>query len=351
MALLAQHAPNLQSLWCTLTLTVNEQLTLPAKITSLILQLRDDYADAAIEAVLATVASLPSLSLLHLQLSAFEATCSVQLRLLAACRSLTDLTLETAFGSAPILSIAQLDQIRSSLGLLTRFFIGWKGSVLLACLLQSPVTAQWQDIGEVEGDAHTGELLLTLPGLTKLDLRYVEAAAHADFLQHLPRLTMLKLDCYRNERAWDIPSDALLASLVRCAGLIELDLCCGFDSAHWSALFAKLTIKKLTIRYGELKSLQCFATGPITQSLEELTLCDLALPPSEISHLYGLRRLRTLKLYDCFAPPLDDASLACLFPPTPILPALTKLVHHLRYGECIDRQGPSFEWMQQRLTQ
>ena len=54
LGLLAQHAPNLTSLWCTLTLAPNQPLVLPAKLASLTLQLRDKYTDAVINGVLTT---------------------------------------------------------------------------------------------------------------------------------------------------------------------------------------------------------------------------------------------------------------------------------------------------------
>ena len=55
-----------------------------------------------------------------------------------------------------------------------------------------------------------------------------------------------------------------------------------------------------------MDTLQCFASGPITQSLEELAIGGAQLPPSELSHLFALRRLRTLHLHFCFSPHLDD---------------------------------------------
>ena len=99
---------------------------------------------------------------------------------------------------------------------------------------------------------------------------------------------------------------------------------------------------------GGLEMLRCFAEGPITQSLEELSLEQIDLPSSEIVHLYNLRRLRTLRLDGCFSPHLA----AEMSPPTPHLPALTSLVHGPRWSRRYkEQQGPSFEWMQQRLTQ
>ena len=54
LGLLVQHAPNLTALCCTLTLTSNEPLVLPARLTSLVLRLRGDDPDAAINGVLTT---------------------------------------------------------------------------------------------------------------------------------------------------------------------------------------------------------------------------------------------------------------------------------------------------------
>ena len=142
-----------------------------------------------------------------------------------------------------------------------------------------------------------------------------------------------------------IPTDALLASLLLCGCLTELNLHCGFSSAQWAALFAKLTIKKLTIRGVGMDTLRCFSEGPITQSLEELVLADLGLPPSELSHLYALRRLRTLDLSDCFSTCLDDATVVSLNPLTPLLPAFTAWT----YGRTVTHA--SFEWMQQQRSQ
>ena len=91
--------------------------------------------------------------------------------------------------------------------------------------------------------------------------------------------------------------------------------------------------------------------GPITQSLEELAMHFLKLPPAEVSHLSALRRLRTLRLDWCFSPILDVTTLATLSPPAPLLPALTSLF--IREDHDLERklQGPSFDWMQQRRTQ
>ena len=99
--------------------------------------------------------------------------------------------------------------------------------------------------------------------------------------------------------------------------------------------------------------------GPITRSLEALTLDELDLPPSELPHLYNLRRLRTLRLDHCF---YVDVGLHAAIPtrinlslPTALLPALTLLSHRWSVGygivEIDERQGPSYKWMQQRLAQ
>ena len=136
------------------------------------------------------------------------------------------------------------------------------------------------------------------------------------------------MDC-RDDAAglgvWHISTDALLASLVLCIGLTELNPSCGFKSAHWSALLAKLTLRKLSILRGTLETLQCFAVGPIAQSLEELSIEHVTLAQYEIPCLYALRCLRTLSC--CFTSPLDDSTLADLTPPTAFLPSLTKLSH------------------------
>ena len=135
-----------------------------------------------------------------------------------------------------------------------------------------------------------------------------------------------------------------------------MDLACGFNSAHWSALFAQLTrINKLTIRGRALDTLRCFAEGPITQSLEELTINGGTLQPGEVSHLYALRRLCTVVLNHCFSARLGDATIDGLSPPTPLLPSLTSLRHVWRTAdhnwEDRKRRGPSFVWMQARRTQ
>ena len=362
-ALLAQHAPNLQSLWGTLTLTPNEPLILPAKLRSMQLQIDQHYPAASLNGVLAALAALPSLSELTLRLSAFVAAnariaedageSGVDLSILAACPSLTTLVLETG-GSILYLRDAQVEQIRSSLGHLHRIELRRMPRDMLARLLQPPVTARWQDIGRISADAHTGDLLLRLNSLTKLDLFNTGDAAHADFLPQLPHLTAFNLQSYKYvggvQHAWYVPANAVLASLMRCTSIIELFLCCGFNSAHWSALFAKLALKKLTIRRGEIDTLQCFATGPITESLEELTLEQINLPSSEVPHLYALRRLRTLHLNYCFSPRLDGATIDRLSPPTSLLPALTELWEHRAEGY-VERHGPSFEGLQQRRVQ
>ena len=59
LGLLAQHAPNLQSLSCGLRLTPIAPLILPAKLTSLQLQIEGEYSDMAIDGVLTTPPPLP----------------------------------------------------------------------------------------------------------------------------------------------------------------------------------------------------------------------------------------------------------------------------------------------------
>ena len=200
--------------------------------------------------------------------------------------------------------------------------------------------------------ARIGELLVRLPSLTRLELYCSQAIAYVGFLPQLPRLTVLKLDCYVYKWAdggWSIPADAVFSTLSLCTCIIELDLGCGFNSAHWSALFAKLALKKLTIRRGAIETLQCFASGPITHSLEELIIGGqtLDLPPSELSHLYALRRLRTLQLQSCFSSRLEDAMLDRIFPPTPLFPALTELIH---MWETAQGERESRERQGRRLT-
>ena len=362
LGLLAQHAPNLTSLECIFKLTPNKPLILPVKLTSLDLILHGEHTDAAINGLLTALTALPSLSVLCLYLSVFKRENAVELSLLATSRSLTDFTLRTVDGSHLKLSDTQLDQLRLSLGHLQRVDLERMKTDVLERLLQPPVTAQWQDIGLVWANENTGDLLLTLP-MTRLDLFYMKDAPHVDFLSQLPLLTDLGLHCSNpgddeaedTQQEWFIPADGVLHSLVLCSGLTTLDLECGFNSAQWTALFEKLRIKKLTIRGGDLKTLRCFATGPITESLEELDIQALILPPSELSHLYSLRHLRTLRLDQCFSPRLDDATIDGMCPPTALLPALTDLYHQWQIADGkynhVQLEGPSFDWMQQRLTQ
>ena len=183
--------------------------------------------------------------------------------------------------------------------------------------------------------------------LTQLELFYSQATAHVDFLLQLPLLTTLSLDISSGAN-----DDSLLASLVRCTGITDLDLSYHFDSAQWSALFAKLTLKYLALCGNELGTLSCFAWGPITVSLEELTIDKFDLPPSELFHLSALRRLRTLHIYERFISPLEHATFTSLSPPSSLLPALTDLFdtweNEQGVWEYQERQGPSFEWMQER---
>ena len=355
LGLLAQHAPNLTSLKCVLKLTPDEPFVLPPKLQSLHLQLGGRDADT-INGVLKSLAALPSLLCLHLEFSIFFDESAVDLSILGACPSLVDLQLEDFEGDPPVLSDAQAKQIRSSLGHLQRFSVRQMESDDLARFLQPPVTVRWRDIGQVFADEPTGVLLRGLPSLSMLDLCYGEGTAQVDFLSQLSQLTSLRLRCGGEGGDWFIPADALLASLQLCNGITALDLSCGFNSAQWSALFTKLRIKKLAMGRG-IDTLQCFASGPITQSLEELALELLDFPPSEVLHLYALRRLRTLRLDQCFSSPLTDAAIDSLTPPTSLLPSLTELRHAWvgsddydgEDGGLVERHGPSFEWMQQRL--
>ena len=323
------------------------------------LHLDDTSTDASIHSVLTALAALPSLSYLGLTIEAFSESNGVQLSLLAACPSLTDLKLECRRGFLK-LNDTQMEQIRTSLGHPHRINIGsWMRSDELARLLKLPVTARWQDIGEVSADERTGEMLLRLPTLTTLEFGYYRRCRDVEFLPQLSLLTALDLSCDRHDQ-WLLPADALLATLVRCIALTELGVSCAFKSSHWSALFAKLPLKKLTICRGELESLQCFAAGPITQSLESLSLIDLNLPLNELAHLSALRRLRTMHIRGGFLPRLrlDDATIDSLSPPTLRLPALTEFEHTWEIAGATDddepeddgrvRRGPSFEWMQAR---
>ena len=351
LGLLAQHAPNLTSLHCLLELTSNKPLILPAKLSSLDLQLYGAPTDSAVNGVLTTVATLPLLARLCFNVAYGS---SDDMRILASCRSLTDLALKPGYFPFK-LSHTQLNPIRSSLGHLQRINIGSMETNMRARLLQPPVTAQWQDIGTVDAGPLTGDLLLRLQTLTKLDLCYMQRTAHVDFLPQLALLATINLDCDSNV-GWLIPADARLASLQLCTSISELSLRCGFKSAHWSALFARLTLKKLTINGGDLETLGCFAAGPITQSLDELGEYDVALPQSELDHLLALSRLRTLHLAYAFSRRLNDAAIDSLSPPTAYFPLLTKFSSWWRSphddfeDEGVERRGPSYEWMQARLT-
>ena len=191
--LLAQHAPNLTSLWCSLTVTPNEPLILPAKLQSLRLQLGSEYTDAAINGALTALAALPLLSRLSLRIAALDReSAAIELNRLAACSSLTDLKLDGVRGGPPKLSGAHWDQIRSSLGHLQSIDVGTMTAEKLARFLRPPVTARWRDIGFVYADARTGDLLLQLP-LTRIDLAYYEDPVRLDCLPQLLLLTELNL--------------------------------------------------------------------------------------------------------------------------------------------------------------
>ena len=104
LAHLAQHAPNLTSIWLALVLMPDEPIIFPAKLLSLKLQLGWKETDAAINGVLTALAAFPSLSHLHLALSAFDNEDAVQLSIFAACPSLGELELGTANHDAPKLA-------------------------------------------------------------------------------------------------------------------------------------------------------------------------------------------------------------------------------------------------------
>lgn len=141
-----------------------------------------------------------------------------------------------------------------------------------------------------------------------------------------------------------------LASLRPCVGLTELDLACGFHSAHVSTLLAKLTELKKFKLWGALETLQCFASGPATRTFQSLSLCQFSLLlPSELVHHHALKGLRSLDLSNVIDP-LGDATLNSLCPPSAIFPRLTMLECLGGAGEA-KASGSSFEWMQLRLTQ
>lgn len=306
LALFAQYAPSLTSLWCDLTLIPAAPLIFPMKLTSLELRLAVNTSAPDTDSVLTTLAVLPSLSRLSLRLFMFV---GVDLSLLAASRSLTDLTLHMLDGSQAKLTDRQVDQIRSSFSHLKH--IGDIEMSSLARLLRTPVNACWQDIGFLCADAHTGALLLSLPTLTKLSLCFLEDAPPLDFLSKLPLLTALVL--YFSDDAF--PDDLFVDSLLTCTGLTELDvnLLRSVDSAHLSTLFAGLPHLKTLKLCVQLDSLECLSSGSLAQSLEDLTLVRCsgqgvplselevmepvsALPVSELVHLFALKRLRSLEI-------------------------------------------------------
>ena len=216
LRLLAQHVPHLTSLRCELTLTPNAPLILPAKLVSLNVTLDGNYTDATINGMLAALAALSSLSRLRLELSAFANENALDLSILAACQSLTGLILAAVRRVIPAkLTSVQVDQIRVSLGHLHHFSVEWMGPDVLARFVQLPCTAQWRDIGRLWSDVRAGELLLRLPSLTKIHLTDVVHVAHVDFLQQLPLLTSLSLDCCLGGAQY-IPADTLVAALLRC---------------------------------------------------------------------------------------------------------------------------------------
>ena len=104
LGLLAQHAPNLQSLWCKLIPTSAEPLVWPPKLSSLTLKMGGKYSVPVIhctdEVINGVLAALPSLSSLCLELPSFADGNSVNLSILGACRSLHDLQLGTVNGYA-----------------------------------------------------------------------------------------------------------------------------------------------------------------------------------------------------------------------------------------------------------
>ena len=175
LGLLAHHTPNLASLRCELKFTPDDPLVLPAKLTSLQLRMRHGHTDAAINGVLTVLTALPLLSHLHILLSDFERESAVDISILATCPSLMDLTLESFYACFPTLSDIQVEQVRSSLGHLHRFSVGRMKADQLARFLQPPVAVCWRDIGAVRGDARSGELLLRLPTLARLDFTYTRA--------------------------------------------------------------------------------------------------------------------------------------------------------------------------------
>lgn len=270
--------------------------------------------------------------------------------LVAAAPSLVDFTLDCYLDLVE-LSEQQVAQCRSSLAHLQRIDLGQLNSKRLAMLLQPPVTARWQAIGTVRVDRSTGDTLLTLPTLTTLDLWLLASVLHADFLSKLPLLTTLHV---RNGKV--VAAESMLRSLLPCTGITELDLDCVFSSAQVSTLLATFTkLRKLTLR-GALHSLQCFSSGPVTQTLEELNLSMRdTMPLSELPHLFALKCLRSLRLWRCFTSPLDAATIAGFSPPCSSLPLLTQLdacwPNSPSQWTIVKRKGPSFEWMQKRLLQ
>lgn len=253
----------------------------------------------------------------------------------------------------------QVSQVRSYLGHLQRFSLDYYLDLArITRLLQPPVTMRWQDIGWIFADAHTSDIIVTLPTLTKLDLWFHEHTPHADFLSQLPLLTTLKLDCRHSPmdmpRRFAILAEPLLASLLPCTGLNELDLNCGFSSEQVGTLLATLTKLRRLKLYVKLKTLQCLASGPATQSLEHLSLYQhTSLPHSELVHMYALQGLRSLSIDQVFES-VDEDTLDSLCPPTQLFPRLTQLFCQWHDDEwewdSVDERGPSYEWMQQRLT-
>ena len=286
------------------------------------LQIGVNHTDAAINGLLTTLAALPSLTRLSLELSALEHEPSLDLKpRLLHC--LLHLDLDTFNGYPPTCIPAQVDQIRLTLGHLRRINAEYLSSDKLPRYLQPSANACWQDIGCVHADAGTGVLLIRLPSLIKLDLSYFRCRRFSglptlNFLSQLPLLAVLRLYTCKEGKGFT-PTDDVLAALVHCTGLIDLTITCQFNSTQWSTLFAELTkLKKLTLYRGP-ETLQCFTAGPITQSLEELIL------PAGSAAVRDCPSVRSPPSPDdqAFSPAMDSATIDRLSPPTSLFSSLT----------------------------
>ena len=329
--ILSRRMVNLESLSCDLELERPfDRLHFPRKIKTMHLRLVGAAPNAAANHVIEAVGSegaMPALQILRLE---FDQPIGPALRFapLVNVKQLRKLEMRTEWSDEP-LSDQQVADLRS-LSQLHELALNVIDDAQLARLLHPPHSLQWRTLTVSRLSDAGVELVLSLPSLTEL-LTHQEGETQCSnlaSLNRLPHLQRLSLTMPpRNTPA----AENLLTGLQSCARLTRLTMRrCSFTCDQLDALLPCLpNLSSLALSWmQQLTSLQCFAVGPVTRTLKELTLKGCmhpGLPLTELRHLHALKSLEHLELSHVFVEEMGSHLESLYTPPSLLIPTLRVL--------------------------